>query len=308
VTGGDNDLVPVWIHVNPTEDHLDGENIDIFLKRSSSVIRVWGDYEKSTPLLVSQTEVNLDISGSSGWAYVEWDPGDTTTAEAFLELYAKDNTTGVTKPLDTVRFYPFNSIVIAFVGEFQSPADPDSGMHETATGLHESGYDVQLFDEGDVGWDGLPYESYWAAYNAAQYAGVDQVALIGYSHGGGAVYTLAERLQNDPPPGMTLAFTAYIDAIRNGSTIAETRLPLPGNQYHHNQYQNTQDPDWWNFSNDGVSGEAVPGAGYNDNVQEGSDGNLQIDEVTHSGEHGIAQQGAVQAALSASLQAHMPTQ
>jgi hypothetical protein len=81
--------------------------------------------------------------------------------------------------------------------------------------------------------------------------GVTQVALIGYSHGGGSVYNLSVRMHEDSilapanrviKQPYTLVFTSYIDAVRNDSNSnilqrnAETRRPI-GSQFHLNQYQ-----------------------------------------------------------------------
>ncbi|MDO4588045.1 MAG: hypothetical protein Q4C95_12250 [Planctomycetia bacterium] len=73
--------------------------------------------------------------------------------------------------------------------------------------------------------------------------GVTEVALVGYSHGGGSVYNLAWRMYWDgQDPGLfydplpdritkayTLAFTSYIDAVANTTSAdfySENRRPL----------------------------------------------------------------------------------
>jgi hypothetical protein len=88
--------------------------------------------------------------------------------------------------------------------------------------------------------------------------GVKQVALVGYSHGGGSVYNLSVRLQQDQQNGTlantySLVFTAYIDAVQNNSyfnSFAETRRPL-GSLFHTNQYQRN---NWMTLAGDSVAG------------------------------------------------------
>lgn len=76
--------------------------------------------------------------------------------------------------------------------------------------------------------------------------GVTHVVIIGYSHGGGAVYQLSDRIgRNYNPFGapeltdITTLFdimTVYIDAVTQSFTGAENRRP-PASDYHMNLYQ-----------------------------------------------------------------------
>lgn len=70
-----------------------------------------------------------------------------------------------------------------------------------------------------------------------------EVAIIGYSHGGGSVYDLSLLLKEEstPPFGsiiqpFTISMTSYVDAIETESIFAETRRPEMS-EYHLNQYQ-----------------------------------------------------------------------
>lgn len=66
------------------------------------------------------------------------------------------------------------------------------------------------------------------------------LAIVGYSWGGGATYLLAKRLSENSRTGSApdqwkLEYTAYFDAFRRGSFIRETRYPNQ-TRYHTNQY------------------------------------------------------------------------
>jgi hypothetical protein len=67
----------------------------------------------------------------------------------------------------------------------------------------------------------------------------DNVAMIGYSWGGGAQYDLASALQSNSAiaaAGYRLQYTAYIDAVQHYWLFSETRKP-DGTSYHDNFYQ-----------------------------------------------------------------------
>ena len=84
----------------------------------------------------------------------------------------------------------------------------------------------------------------------------------GFSHGGGSIFDLADRLETNKASIGTfdLLYTAYIDGIENDSDLdlgSETRIP-PGTAYHVNYYQQFGVvPPWGDF---------VPGADVNVNV------------------------------------------
>jgi len=81
--------------------------------------------------------------------------------------------------------------------------------------------------------------------NAINNQGISNVAIMGYSQGGGATYDLAWRLNENVRAGATLnditnpfsvPFTAYIDAIKDQDLVEEDRRP-PLSAFHVNQYQ-----------------------------------------------------------------------
>jgi len=144
------------------------------------------------------------------------------------------------------------SIVIVLGGETQEPGDPVPAEHQGNYGMFEqiaipeyrNGYDVWMYNEDDVDWFDGEGAAYDEIVDAIQGRGVTQVAIIGYSHGGGATYQLAERLYRNTVSGdltditnpFTVPFTAYIDAVTSYTAGQENRRPLLS-QFHCNQYQ-----------------------------------------------------------------------
>ncbi|MDE0930439.1 MAG: hypothetical protein OSA77_07120, partial [Halioglobus sp.] len=77
--------------------------------------------------------------------------------------------------------------------------------------------------------------------DAVQNRGVTSLGLYGFSHGGGSVYDLAERLYTNKASigDFEIDFTGYIDSIENDSDVdldAEIRRPID-TKYHVNYYQ-----------------------------------------------------------------------
>ncbi len=104
-----------------------------------------------------------------------------------------------------------------------------------ASELYENeGYDVHAYLEDPVD------PAYNEVVSAVQGRGVSYVAIVGYSHGGGATYVLADRLsQNAPNIGtFFVSFTAYIDAVIQNAMGPERRYPT-GSTYHVNYWQPT---------------------------------------------------------------------
>jgi hypothetical protein len=102
-----------------------------------------------------------------------------------------------------------------------------------------------MYDEDDVDsiGEGVVLDE---IRNSINYQGYNEVAIFGYSHGGGSVYDLASAIEFysgifvDPDfriiEPFSIVFTSYIDAITNETAFAENRRP-PLSQYHQNQYQ-----------------------------------------------------------------------
>ncbi|MBP1590254.1 MAG: hypothetical protein ILO10_08690 [Kiritimatiellae bacterium] len=170
---------------------------------------------------------------------------------------------GVVFATDTVHFYPFTSIVIVFEGEFGNPHDdpPLTGMSQLALEMYQRGYDVHAYDEPDIIDDENTEEMAVAEILSALFErNVTHIVLVGYSHGGGSVYDISERLSLETQPPILLAMTAYIDAISQPllNTTAEIRRPISSN-WHLNYYQSRA--PWYAFDLHG--GASVPaGAGF----------------------------------------------
>lgn len=224
---GDNDLVRVDVLGTGTSFNVgwtgalalwSSPNKTTAIPNGGAVTRgqsLWVEYTSLTHTVGTSTALTLSVSESS--------VGGTTTAS------------------DSVVFHSFRSIVIAIGGNTQDPSkfgDPNLGTFTMAGTLYNQGYDVHMFAHGAVKSSGQG-----AAYNEVVSAvlkrNVDYAAIFGYSWGGGATYELASGLKANTalkPAGFQLQYTAYVDGIKHGSTMAETRLPV-GTAYHDNFYQ-----------------------------------------------------------------------
>ena len=107
-----------------------------------------------------------------------------------------------------------------------------------------------MFAHSDVADDDVANRGRGAAYeevkNAINNRRVTIISAIGYSWGGGAAFSLVDRLRIDRnanpniiTSAFTVAFTAYIDAVRHVNQWApETRRP-PYSAFHANYFQRT---------------------------------------------------------------------
>jgi VCBS repeat-containing protein len=233
----------------------------VILRRTSDAIQAWSNQSMITPLYAAgvrdfifppQAEHLLNYT-----FYTEWTSGDANMTRADFDLvFRKPN--GDEFISDTLVFHPFKSLVVGFVGEAQSPTDPQVGMHMLINEARYHGFDAMLFDEDDISYDSVfgylrgeaddiirpsdydrananggggtpPRNSIKAIKNAVDNMGVSEIALIGYSHGGGAVLELSSELQlaADKPVGRyTISYAAYIDAVKKQSFVGEDRYPV----------------------------------------------------------------------------------
>lgn len=170
--------------------------------------------------------------------WVEWS-GAAAPGLAALELRALEPDLAV----DRLLFHAFRSLVVALGGEDQVPGlplDPNHGTFVLATELYRRGYDVQMRDEDQVDPTGAG-PAYTEVVNAIQNRGVTELAIYGYSHGGGSTHDLCERLNlfRGSIGTFAIAFTSYVDGIENDSdfdTARELRFP-PSSAYHANHHQ-----------------------------------------------------------------------
>ncbi len=242
------------------------------LTRSETDINVFRNKTKSAALLDydSGNMVAYPPGAETESIYVEWvgTPG-SGAINASLTLTAYDAVHGNPVFSDTITFDPFESIVIVFAGEFQVPsdpiADPSHGIVQFAIDEYRNGYNVFVYDEDDLSsyGAGAPYNE---VVNAIMKQGITNVAIMGYSHGGGATYDLAWRLNENVRAGATLnditnpfsvPFTAYIDAIKRptlNTAAVEDRPPLSA--FHVNQYE----------TNSAIHGVSIPTSDIDDDV------------------------------------------
>ena len=222
-TTADNDLIRV---------DVSGDGTSFTLTWTGS-LAVW----------TSDTKTSLIANGAS------LQPGQTVWVEYTSEVHTVGTSTQLvltssdsdSTATDTVVFHSFQSVVAAIAGNTQSPTqfgDPNVGVYTIAGQLYSQGYDVQLYAHGQVQKDGKG-----AVYNdivdGVLKRNVNNVAIVGYSWGGGATYDLSNALKKTTtlaPAGYRLVYTAYIDGIRHSSLSSETRKPV-GTLYHDNIFQ-----------------------------------------------------------------------
>jgi hypothetical protein len=250
---GENDLIRVSVTMPRAPS-----GVDYYLVRENLEIRVWKDssmtgtpYFQDDLLLEEKLQRPATPTGSIP-VWVEF-PGPVH-GSSVLELQARDGAQVLSR--DQVRFYSFRSLVIALGGEDDEPTDPavaGRGTFDIAIRLYDLGYDVHMYDEDRVHpgpfaaeqGSGRPYDE---VVSAVQNREVTQVAIFGYSHGGGKTYVLAERLTNNATAigrPFTIPYTAYIDAIKVYSVLCENRMPpVPNgsNRQHSNYYQRNLAP------------------------------------------------------------------
>jgi hypothetical protein len=232
---GEDDLVEMLVTIDPPGAALR-------LVRSDAALRVWTTRTKAAGTEIAFVDnvsgtLPIGMSSTSLILWVEWASATHGTAEVAVELVDSN----VIK--DVVVFHTFEGIVLALGGEGQAPTDPadaNAGTFVSATLLYRSGYDVHMYDEDNVSANGSG-AVYNEAVTAIQSRGVRDVAIYGYSHGGGSTYDLADRLDfNRLSIGtFVIQFTSYADSVSNNSDVdvaMELRRP-PSTGYHLNHYQ-----------------------------------------------------------------------
>jgi len=169
-----------------------------------------------------------------------------------------------------LRFHTFQSIVIALGGENQVPSDPpgsSEGVFRLAVTLYREGYDAHMFDEDRVEADGSGrvFDEVETAVLARQ---VSEVALVGYSHGGGSVRDLSKRMATSLPSAYVIPLSAYIDAVEQDPLLGDWNA-LPewhrpqGSLFHMNYYQVAEPGEWPPLQGDQVENSWPPPTGLN---------------------------------------------
>jgi len=251
-------------------------------------------------IVLNNTDEEELVFGASADPEVLWieaaEPGASV-----LTLEVRDEDTDDVLASDSIRFFTFSSTVIELTGEDLTGAGWGHGTTPIAEALYTQGYDAHLMSENAVSYNGSG-GAYDEALSAVDERDASEIALIGYSHGGGSVHDLAQRLMNQPPAGgFSVPFTGYIDAIEQGDSLVtedagtdpETRLP-PGTQFHINLWQPipTTLIDYV-IGDIAVNGAPVPGSAIDLNVNAPVPQGLGLN-VDHSTIDGA---GAVQALI-----------
>ena len=257
----ENDTIEVVLQAEP----FSAPGLVYALKRSNSnsSIKVWTTQNKSQALLGSNHETNLTFTSTSKTVWVECPTGGV----ADLEFEAR-TTNGTVICEDNVHFHAYDSIVIGISGEDWWFAGGDylgNGMFDVATNLYELGYDIHYYDEDDVEQNGGI--AYTEITNAIQKRAVSKVGLYGHSHGGGSVFYIAERLNNNRTNlnSFALDVAVYVDAIENEGSLdtdPQTNYP-PSSEYLANYYETNSATDPSVMYLDGAP---IPGANINMNV------------------------------------------
>ena len=185
----------------------------------------------------------------------------TGSEHVAFELVAIVTETGDEFFCEEIVFRPFESVTAAFVGENQT-----AGNEKVSPGVNDwvkqellNGYDVHVWDDGydvfsmtvdcDTFGEGRALDT---IANAINNHGQSEVAILGYSHGGGSVYNLSQALAYDGMAfryvvryddygnplynaklyedkihkGYTVVYTSYIDAINNYASLVLQRNEL----------------------------------------------------------------------------------
>jgi hypothetical protein len=227
---GENDLIRTDIDMTPVS------GIQYVLKKSSTDVVMWSSSQKGGSQYVVSTTGTTITSDRTLWAeYTNLGNNKCT-----LTLSVINTSTGKELFTEELVYRPFKSITAAFVGETQQAGDAKNSPAVNTWVIQEllNGYDVHVWDDGHDWfqsddcdeWGNGPALDEIA--NAINNRGVTNVALLGYSHGGGTVYNLSKRLYYDGSSCIwyenkvtfsdmihnpyQLVFTSYIDAVRKG--------------------------------------------------------------------------------------------
>lgn len=230
---GEDDLIEVVVQST-------SPGLDLALRRTDEAIRVW-----TTPTKLPGTEIAfvgdrtaaLPVTVGALTVWVEWATARHGDAALHLEPLAANYS------LDTLVFHTFRSIVMALGGEGQVPTvpvDPNSGTFVVGIALYVRGFDVHMHDEDEVTANGSG-PCFDKVVDAVSNRMVNEVAIFGYSHGGGSTYDLAEKLDIERAGigVFDITVSSYVDAVGNNSDFdisQELRRP-PSTGWHANHYQ-----------------------------------------------------------------------
>ena len=299
----------------------------IQLRRTNDAIQLWESSDKTTAHFAAGGTTSIYPAVPPGVRsdnfFVEWTSTGPAVTTSDLEVWFVGN--GEEYRADYITFRPYKSLVIGFVGESQHPGERTTGMNQLITTLRNEAYDALIFDEDDITYDSafsyvrdfahdviLDYEagqgetqqkSVAEVVNAVRNRGVTELAIIGYSHGGGATRELAAALQTEFGVGyddFDLKYVAYIDAVAKQSAGPETNRPVEA-KYHVNFWQSGPSVAGYLQL---VQGTNVEDADVNDNVDSAADGlfyyqvgRLHTNRNTLQGRRGIMEALPIQSAI-----------
>ena len=247
-TSGENDLMMLDVWSLPSSP----AGVRLILRRSSEFLKIWRNKDRSGELIAGQSN-EADVTGF-GTVWVEW-AEPNLTGQVSLELFAKDVRSGnIALALDSVSYTPFTSETIVWIGEFQEPRDPAiynghfMGLMDWAIKRYREGFDVYAYEEADGWTESVLGPAYAEVKSAINDRKVSSIALIGYSHGGGTVWEMANKLTNNATDiygSFEITFTGFIDAISQSwrwgagvpGTLGSVNTRPPGSQYHCSQFQ-----------------------------------------------------------------------
>ena len=253
----ENDLIEL---VLTTDASGTASPYDLFLVRDAQNLEIWeqrtkgGAANKLTFNLDGGIRHKLDLSKFTNgeltlWA--EWAGANHATPTLPLEAKQQATPHNVLGS-DVLQFHTFRSIVIILGGEDQAPTVPrdisqnTQGIFVLGDHFYETGYDAHSYDEDNVFNDlGNPRGSgpvFDEVEDAVASREVENIAILGYSHGGGSTFDLAWRI-DDQEVG-NIVFTSYIDAIENDTRIDQDPeiLRPPGSNFHVNDWQPNPTP------------------------------------------------------------------
>lgn len=216
--GNENDLIQLDVEIQPATAP---QGITYLVRTEDGDLAVWEERTKGNAILDGVNEQEIDGGARTVWA--EWSGANAGAGE--LEFCVRVEASGQVRCPERVAFRTYTSLVIALSGELILDGNQDpstNGIFPMAQALHEEDYDIQYYNEDEVGDNGAGVVLR-EVRQAIQGRGVAQIAIFGHSHGGGSTFELAEGMQI--LQGVQIVFTGYIDAIREDRTGPETRFP-----------------------------------------------------------------------------------
>jgi hypothetical protein len=235
----EDDLIKVRL------DFIPVSGIQYVLRKDNDNLKLWNSNTKNTGYVFTNDECIMVTPGHV-WAEYASDDDDSYT----LTLVAINTDTNIELFTEEIVFKPFNSVIVILGGESQEPNDPvnhpgNHGIFDWAITQYREGYNIYMYNEDDCSGYGVG-ATYNDLVNSINNHYIQNIAIAGYSHGGGSTYGLSWRLNenvagriNDITRSFSVVLTAYIDAIWDYTNQAENRRPLLSSRHVNYYQQNT---------------------------------------------------------------------